>query len=112
MEEGFELYSRLNDGILELRSANRAMRDSGMEYAAAERDYKAAKAKKILELRADSFPVTICQDVAMGCAEVANLRFDRDCAQVRYETDREYLWSIKLELRLLDAEIDRQTRGM
>ena len=105
MEEGFELYSRLNDGILELRSANRAMRDSGMEYAAAERDYKAAKAKKILELRADSFPVTICQDVA-------NLRFDRDCAQVRYETDREYLWSIKLELRLLDAEIDRQTRGM
>lgn len=112
MEGGAELYQRLDQGIKNMRTANRCMRESGKAYAEAERRYRVAKAKKVLELRADNFPVTICQDVAMGCAEVANLRFDRDCAQVDYETDRENLWSIKLELRLLDAEIERQTRGM
>lgn len=109
--DGYEIYERLNNGLKDLRAANEAMRGSGVRYAEAERDYKVAKAKKTLELRAEGFPVTITQDVVMGCADVANLRFDRDCAQVEYESDRELIWSLKLELKLLDAEISRQMGG-
>lgn len=109
--DGMELYQRLDDGLKALAQANDAMRKSGRAYAEAERDYRIAKAKKILTLRAKGYPVTITQDVAMGCADVASLRFMRDVAQVEYETDRENLWCIKLELRLLDAEIERQSRG-
>lgn len=109
--DGLDLYQRLNDGLKELRKANYDMKEAGWAFAQAERDYKIAKAKKILQLRAKGYPVTLCQDVTLGCDDVASLRFERDCAEVEYETSRELVWSLKLELRLIDGEIDRQTRG-
>lgn len=109
--DGMELYGQLNDKLRDLDEANDRMRESGYRKAETEKEYRIAKAKKILDLRAEGFPVTICQDVAMGCVEVANKRFDRDCAEVEYETDREAVWSIKTSLRILNDEIARQTAG-
>ena len=109
--DGLELYRTLDDRLKDLKAANESMRASGLAFAQAERDYKVAKARKILQLRADGFPVTITQDVAMGCDEVADLRFARDCAEVTYDTDRELVYSLKLSLRLIENEINRQTAG-
>ena len=70
--DGMELYGQLNDKLRDLDEANDRMRESGYRKAETEKEYRIAKAKKILKLRTEGFPVTICQDVAMGCVEVAN----------------------------------------
>lgn len=109
--DGMGLYKALQDALNDLNQLVRDVRSSGGAYAEAERDYRIAKAKKILQLREEGFPVTITQDVAMGCDEVSALRFDRDCAEIVYKSDLEAINAKKLVIRVLESEIDRQARG-
>ena len=37
--------------------------------------------------------------------------FERDCAQVRYDSAKEALQVYKLDARMLEAQIDREWRG-
>ena len=80
----------------------------GKAYAQAERDYKVALSKKIMEERASGTPVTIISDVCRGDAEIARLRFERDCAEVVYKSAMEAIQSIKLQIRILDAQVARE----
>lgn len=80
----------------------------GKAYAQAERDYKVALSKKIMEERANGTPVTIISDVCRGDAEIAKLRFERDCAEVVYKSAMEAIQSIKLQIRILDAQVARE----
>lgn len=108
---GLDDYRLLKQSMKELESLIHEIRKDGAQYAEAERDYRIAKAEKILKLREEGFPVTITQDVAMGCAEVSALRFDRDCAEVIYKSDVEAVNAKKLLIRILEADIDRQMKG-
>lgn len=80
----------------------------GKTYAQAERDYKVALAKKILCEREKGTPVTIISDICKGDTEIARLRFERDCAEVVYKSAMEAIQSIKLQIRILDAQIERE----
>lgn len=91
-----------------LDTALSQFRKRGEEYAASERDYKIALSKKILMERDKSTPVTIISDICRGSAEIADLRFKRDVAEVLYKSASEAINSYKLQLRLLDAQMDRE----
>lgn len=80
----------------------------GKAYAQAERDYKVALAKKIMQEREKGTPVTIISDICKGDNEIARLRFERDCAEVVYKSAMEAIQSIKLQIRILDAQIERE----
>ena len=80
----------------------------GKAYAQAERDYKVALAKKIMQEREKGTPVTIMSDICKGDNEIARLRFERDCAEVVYKSAMEAIQSIKLQIRILDAQIERE----
>ena len=80
----------------------------GKAYAQAERDYKVALAKKIMQERDKGTPVTIISDICKGDSEIARLRFERDCAEVVYKSAMEAIQSIKLQIRILDAQIERE----
>ena len=80
----------------------------GKAYAQAERDYKVAMARKILQEREKGTPVTIISDVCKGDTEIARLRFERDCAEVVYKSAMEAIQSIKLQIRILDSQIERE----
>ena len=82
----------------------------GKAYAQAERDYKVALAKKIMQEREKGTPVTIISDICKGDSEIARLRFERDCAEVVYKSAMEAIQSIKLQIRILDAQIEREYR--
>jgi hypothetical protein len=80
----------------------------GKAYAQAERDYKVALAQKIVYEREKGTPVTIISDICKGDLEIARLRFERDCAEVVYKSAMEAIQSIKLQIRIIDAQIERE----
>lgn len=80
----------------------------GKAYAQAERDYKVALAKRIIQEREKGTPVTIISDICRGDTEIARLRFERDCSEVVYKSAQEAIQSIKLQIRILDAQVSRE----
>lgn len=91
----------LDEAISQLRARGRA-------YAEKERDYKVALARHMLMLRDEGIPATILSDVCKGNPEIAKLRFERDCAEVVYKSAIEAIQAIKLQIRMLDAQIARE----
>lgn len=102
------MINELNDLSNRLTDAVRQMARHGKEYAKAEMDYKIALAQEALKLRADGMPVTLIDKVVHG--QCAKERFDRDVAEVMYKTAQESINSIKLQIRILDAQIEREWR--
>lgn len=80
----------------------------GRTYAQAEHDYRVALSKRILEHRADGMPVTIISDVCRGEPDIARLRLERDIAETVYNSAREAIQSYKLQIRILDAQLERE----
>ena len=66
--------------------------------------------KKILEERAGGTPVTIIADLCKGDPEIARLRLERDIALTVYESAKEAIQTYKLQIRILDAQIEREWR--
>lgn len=81
---------------------------TGKAYAEAEREYKIAVCKKALELKDGGMPVTLIQLVIYGYQEIATLRFKRDTAQVIYNANQEAINSTKLEIRILQNQIEKE----
>lgn len=82
----------------------------GKAYAQAECDYRTALSKKILEYRADGMPVTIISDICRGLPDIARLRLERDIAQTVYESAKEAINGYKLQIKILDAQVEREWR--
>jgi hypothetical protein len=80
----------------------------GKSYAQAEHDYRVAMRKKILDERAKGTPVTIISDLCRGDPEVAKLRLERDIAKTVYESAQEAINGFKLQIRILDSQIERE----
>lgn len=106
-----ELVNRLNDLTYKLTQGIKLMGRYGREFAQAEHDYKIELAKEAMRLRSTDMPVTQINLVIYGSNNVPKLRFKRDEAQVMYETSKENINVLKLQMRLLESQIDREWRG-
>lgn len=106
--DSMQLYTELDGKMRLLDQAVKELKARGNGFAKAERDYKVALAKGILEERSKGTPVTIMGDVCRGRADIAKLRFQRDCAKVLYRSALEYINTVKLELKLLENQIQRE----
>lgn len=81
----------------------------GKDFAESERDYKVTLRQEALKLRAEkNMPVTLIQQVVYGVPEVASKRVKRDVAEVMYKTAQENINSIKLQIRILEAQLQRE----
>lgn len=80
----------------------------GRAYAQAEHDYRISMRKKILDERAKGTPVTIISDLCRGDPEVAKLRLERDIALTIYESAKEAIAGYKLQIRIIDSQIERE----
>ena len=94
-----------------MKEASSQLRERGFELARAEAEYQSAKSARALELKADGMPATMISLVIKGDKKVAGKMFERDCAQVRYDSAKEALQVYKLDARMLEAQIDREWRG-
>lgn len=93
----------------ELDVSIKSLRRTGTEYAEAERDYKIILRQEALKLRAEKgMAVTLISQVVYGIPEVANARMNRDIKEAVYKANLEAINSIKLQIRILDAQISRE----
>lgn len=85
-----------------------AAKERGIALARAEAEYQTAKHKKVLELKAEGRSATEIQMLVKGDDEVSLKLFERDCAQVEYDSAREAINAYKLSARLVEAQIQRE----
>lgn len=104
----YDLYTELQEKRRDLNTCIRKLRETGSALAEAERAYKVMLRAESLALRDDGTPVTLIQLVIYGVEKVAELREQRDKAQVLYDANKDAINAIKLELRLIESQIERE----
>lgn len=103
-----DLMNELNTLNSALSASIRQLEKYGQERAEAERDYKIALRSEALKLREEQMAVTLIDKVVYGIPEVANLRFKRDIAETMYKTSLEKINTLKLRIRIIDAQLTRE----
>ena len=103
-----ELYLEAEKLNKQLDQALSTLRENGIKYCEAQRDYQLAKSKEILRLKTEGYPVTLIPSIVKGLEEIAELDFKRNCADVVYKANMEALLIKKLQLRVKEGEISRE----
>lgn len=109
MHSGLDLINDLQSLTDALTMAVHDMAMHGKKYAEAEKKYKTRLMQETLKLRDDGMPVTIIDKVVMGV--VADERCQRDIAEAFYKTAQENVNAIKLRIRVIDNQINREWGG-
>ena len=107
-----DLINELNYHRQRLNYAIKELKTRGQAKAKAERDYRVALAKKMLELRAEGTPVTIISDLCRGDEEIARLKMERDIAESLYESNMQFIYSTKLNIDIIQNQINNEIKGV
>ena len=103
-----DLQIELTEKIKQLEISIKELRNSGTNYATAERDYKIKLREECLKLRDTGMAITLIDKTCYGIPSVAEARFKRDVAETVYKANLEAINSIKLQLRLIENQISRE----
>lgn len=103
-----ELMQEKNTLTAQLNASLKELRNSGTKYAEAERDYKILLRKECLKLRDEGMAIGMIDKTCYGIPSVAEARFKRDVAETVLLANKEAINTIKLELRLIDSQIERE----
>ena len=103
-----DLLNELQTKIKQLELSVKELRTSGTNYAKAERDYKLLLRQECLKLRDEGMAIGMIDKTCYGIPSVAEARFKRDVARTVYEANQEAINSIKLQLRLIESQINRE----
>lgn len=107
MEE-YDLYQELQQKTKQLDVSIKTLRKSGTEYAQAERDYKVLLREECLKLRDEGMAIGMIDKTCYGIPKVAEARFKRDVAETVYKANQEAINSIKLQMRLIEGQLNRE----
>ena len=103
-----ELYEELDSKKKQLDASIKQLRKNGTEYAEAERDYKVLLRTECLKLKDEGMAIGMIDKTCYGIPSVAEARFQRDIAKVVYEANQEAIQAIKLQMRLIESQIQRE----
>lgn len=104
----YDLYDELQTKTRQLDIAIKDLRKNGTAFAQAEKDYKIKLREEILKLRDEGTAVGIIDKICYGIPTVAELRYKRDICETVYKANQEAINSIKLQLRLIEGQIQRE----
>lgn len=103
-----DLYNQIQQKIKELEYSVKQLRHTGTAAAQAERDYQILLRQEVLKLRDGGTAVGIIDLTCRGIPAVAEARFKRDVATAIHEANEEAINSIKLQIRVLEAQLERE----
>lgn len=104
----YDLYEELQQKTKELDLSVKQLRKSGTAYAEAERAYKVLLRTECLKLRDSGMAIGMIDKTCYGIESVAAARFKRDVAETVYKANQEAINSIKLQLRLIEGQLNRE----
>jgi hypothetical protein len=103
-----DLLLQLKDTMSLLDKALKELGRRGQANAQAEQNYRISLAEKMLIERDKKTPVTILSDVCRGDRQIAKLKFERDVAEVMYKSALEAINCFKIQVKVLENQIDRE----
>ena len=103
-----DLYTELQSKIKQLDYSIKNLRQNGTEYAKAEKEYKILLRQECLKLRDEGVAIGLIDKTCYGIPSVAELRYKRDVAKTIYMANLEAINSIKLQMRLIESQIQRE----
>lgn len=107
-----DLYLELEKKIKDLNVSLKKLRETGSDFAEAERDYKITLRQEALKLRNDDkLPVTLIQQIIYGVQDVADKRFNRDVKEAIYKSNQEAINVLKLQIRIMENQLEREYRN-
>lgn len=107
-----DLTVELNKLRQDLNFAIKEIRERGQAKSIAERDYRVALATNILVLRDNKIPVTIINDLSRGNEKIADLKLARDIAESLYDSNIQYIYSVKLNIDIVMKQMDYIRKGV
>lgn len=105
---GQDLYVQLDAKVKALDSALSEYRKRGEGHAKSRKEYQVSLAKEILLQRNSGVPVTIIQDICKGNERIAELRCKKDIAESLYKSAGEAINTYKLQIRIIESQIERE----
>lgn len=113
MSSGQDLQIAMSETRRQLNECLIFYKNNGRKLAEAEMKYRIAYRKEIFRLHeVDGVAWTTCPELARGDEEVAKLRFERDIRKSDYECCYEKILQLKVELRILENEINAERQGL
>ena len=103
-----ELFNDLQVKTKSLEKSIKELRNSGTNYAQAEKDYKILLRQECLKLRDEGMAIGMIDKTCYGIPSVAEARFKRDVAEAVYKANLEAINSIKLQMRLMENQLQRE----
>lgn len=103
-----ELMQDKNALTAQLNASLKQLRTNGTAFAEAEKQYKILLRQECLKLRDEGMAVTLIDKVCFGIPSIAEARFKRDVAEVVYKANQEAINSVKLQLRIIESQIERE----
>lgn len=103
-----DLILELQQKIKELQTSIKELRTSGTNYAKSERDYKILLRQECLKLRDEGMAIGMIDKTCYGIPSVADARYKRDVSEAVYKANIEAINSIKLQLRIIENQINRE----
>lgn len=102
------LYEELQSKTQQLDISIKQLRKNGTEYAQAEKEYKILLRQECLKLRDEGMAIGMIDKTCYGIPSVAEARFKRDVAEAVYKANMEAINSIKLQMRLIESQLQRE----
>ena len=103
-----DLFNELQNLTNDLNISIKKLRQTGTEFAKAERDYKVLLRQECLKLRDSGMAIGMIDKTCYGIPTVAEARFKRDVKEATYKANQEAINSIKLQMRIISSQIERE----
>ena len=103
-----DLINQLNDITSRMSQSIKKLAQYGKDRAQAEYNYRIKVRQEAFKMKSDGETVTMINLAVRGKQEVAKAMLERDVAEALYETAQENINVLKLQARLLEAQIDRE----
>ena len=103
-----DLLNELQGKTKQLEWSIKQLRVNGTAYAEAEKNYKILLREECLKLRDGGMAIGMIDKTCYGIPAVAEARFQRDVAEAVYKANLEAINSIKLQMRLIEGQLQRE----
>lgn len=103
-----DLMQQRNKAVKTMQSALEMLPKRSKDYAAAEKNYRVELRKEMMFLRSEGYPATLVSDLARGKKEIAELKEKRDIAESLMKSANEAINVYKIEVKLIEAQIERE----
>lgn len=101
-----ELVQQRNDINRELNTALSLLGARGREAAEAERIYRMRVRQEILLEKANGTAATLMSDIVRGHDEISELKMKRDIAETMYKSAQEAINIKKIQLKIIETDIE------